>query len=331
MYAIFISLCLLLSIEARELAPIIHENLIGDSIIDTKQIKIPGFPKLFNPSIVPYKDGYLLSFRIREHLPHQEKKMRIDASFIGLAQLDEQFKVLEKSVQILNITSYDSKFSFHAEDGRLFKVGNRIFLLFNDLHRFEERDGFAMYLAELVEEGGFMALKDPAIPLNYSSSIPVEKNWTPFISESRVYLIYSDQPRVILELDLNTGDCQEISRTEYGDLWDFGQVRGGSPACLVDDLFVTFFHTRFFDGENRIYIMGAYAFETQFPFSIRAVTPAPIGIPSYYQEDNSRKVVYPCGMIVEGDRIHVTWGRSDNGAYLTTFDKNKLMRILCPK
>lgn len=315
--------CLL---EARDRIP---ENLQSECILETKQIKIPGYPNAFNPSIIAYKNGYLLSFRIRTHLPHTMTKYRLDASFIGVAKLDQQFKVDEKSIQLLDIASYDSQFSFHAEDGRLFKVGERIFLIFNDLHPLELSEGFAMYLGELIEEKGWLKLKGPALALKYPQAISIEKNWTPFVFENRVFLIYSDQPRILLELDLDTGNCREIVRTDVHIDWNFGRIRGGTPACLVDDFYLTFYHTRVTEEDRTInYVVGAYAFESHFPFAIQKMTPFPIGDRSYYAEDNSKKVVYPSGMMVQGDKIYVAWGKNDNAVHLTTFDKKKLFALM---
>jgi predicted GH43/DUF377 family glycosyl hydrolase len=323
-----------LSVDAAELARAVKKNLFSDCILDTIQIKIPGYHSVFNPSIISYKDGYLLSFRLREHLPSQHSKpWRVDASFIGLARLDQRFKVLKNSVQLLNIASYDDKFSFYVEDGRLFKVGERIFLIFNDLHPMGAMDGFAMYLAEISEENGVFKPKRSAIPLKYSSAISIEKNWTPFVLENRIFLIYSDSPRTILELDPDTGKCQEIVRTPADDLWPFGKARGGTPACLVEDGFLTFFHTRYVerqpDGKENInYIMGAYLFEPQFPFSIQAITPIPLGHRHFYDADNSKKIVYPCGIAPIGDRMVVTWGKNDNSSYLSIIDKKKLIALI---
>lgn len=316
-------ICLL---QAKDRIP---ENLQSECILETRQIKIPGYPNAFNPSIIPYKDGYLLSFRIRAHLPHIMTKYRLDASFIGVAKLDRQFNVIAKSVQLLDIVSYDAQFSFHAEDGRLFKAGERIFLIFNDLPSFQSLEGFAMYLGELIEEKGWLKLKGPALPLKYPHAISIEKNWTPFVLENRVFLIYSDQPRILLEPDINTGDCREIVRTDVDIDWKFGRIRGGTPACLIDDLYVTFYHTRVTEENQTIhYVVGAYAFETHFPFAIREITPFPIGDRSYYAEENSKKVVYPGGMMVQGDKIYVAWGKNDNAAYLTALDKKKLFALM---
>lgn len=320
-------------LEAKEFFPDLSRDLHSESITQTRQIEIPCHPSAYNPSIVPYKNGYLLSFRIRDHIPREFRAFRTDASFIGLVRLDKHFDVIENSVQLLSIRSYDSLFSLYAEDGRLIKIGERIFLIFNDLHPFQASDGFQMYLAEIVEEDRRMQIKGSAIPLIYPKAIQIEKNWSPFVFKDSLYLIYSDFPRVILEVDLMSGECREIIRTSKGKPWKYGSVRGGTPACLIDDYYVTFFHTRVCrqraDGKETFnYIMGAYAFQPDFPFAIQKMTQVPVGDPSYYSEDNSKKVVFPCGMVVEGDKIYVAWGKNDNRVYLSAFDKKQLFALM---
>src|SRR5579872_1174645 len=93
------------------------------SIVNTRQIKIPGYSNACNPSLIPYKNGYLLTFRYKSRCPKTVKNYcRTDVSFIGIAKLDSNFKVSDKSIQLLNIASYSSKISLYAEDARLLKV-----------------------------------------------------------------------------------------------------------------------------------------------------------------------------------------------------------------
>lgn len=303
-------------------------SLDNSSIVRIKQIKIPGYPRAYNPSLIPYNGGYLLSFRIRSGCPEKFKmRLRTDVSMIGVVRLDENFNVAEKTVQLLNIVSYSPRFSLTAEDARLLNVGDRIFIFFNDVP-FSQRNGYyAMYFGELIEEKGVFILKEPAKPLTYPHAIHIEKNWSPFSSGDRVYVIYSDQPRVILEVDLNTGYCQEVTRTSVDWKWNLGVIRGGTPAYLVDDMFLTFFHSSFPANitKRRAYVVGAYTFEKDFPFTVRTMTSRPLGDLTDYTEGNGSKVVFPGGMVVEDPLIHVAWGKDDRQIWITTYDKEKLL------
>ena len=322
-----------LEAKGSEVDTFLEQVLSKTCILTVKQIKIPDYPSAYNPSLIPYKGGYLLSFRYISRCPEKFKNnFHTDVSFVGVARLDKNFKVSEKTVQLLNIVSYSSKFSLTAEDARLLNVGNRIFIIFNDLPLLQTSGKFAMYFGELIEEQGMFVLKEPAKPLNYLHAIQVEKNWSPFSAGDRLYVIYSDQPRVILEVDLNTGYCQEVTHTTLNWNWNLGEIRGGTPAYLVNDKFLTFFHSCFpaKTPKGRAYVMGAYTFDRDPPFSVRTMTPRPLGDLTDYIQDNSSKVVFPGGMVVQDNFIHVAWGKADKQIFITTFDRDKLLASMEP-
>jgi len=330
-----LSIFLPFSLGARlsEVDTILKQSLDNTCIVKSKQIIIPEYPNAYNPSIIPYKDGYLLSFRYIKRRPEMFKnKFRKDVSFIGIAMLDKSFKVSKKTVQLLNVISYSSKFSLTAEDARLLNVGNRIFIFFNDLPLLQTSGKFAMYFGELIEEQGRFVLKESAKLLNYPYASQVEKNWSPFSDGERLYVIYSDRPRVILEVDLNTGDCQEVTHTILNWNWNLGEIRGGTPAYLVNDTFLTFFHSCFpaKTSKGKVYVMGAYTFDKDPPFSVRTITLRPLGDLTDYTQENSHKIVYPGGMVVQDNFIHMAWGKDDRQIFITTFDREKLLASMEP-
>jgi len=52
-----------LEVRANEVDMLLEPLLSNSSITDTKRIDIPGYPNAYNPSLIPYKGGYLLSLR----------------------------------------------------------------------------------------------------------------------------------------------------------------------------------------------------------------------------------------------------------------------------
>jgi predicted GH43/DUF377 family glycosyl hydrolase len=312
------------------LDPRVEKNISGDAIRMTKDLVIPGFPNAYNPSLIPYQDGYLLSFRAKYHSPATlvRKWFNQRTAYIGLVRLNHQLELCEKPY-LLDLRSYSQDPSSSAQDARLFRFGDKILLFFNDYGATKERSCYSLYVAELK------SLKGPhfATRLNYGKMLNVEKNWTPFSSDEKLYLIYSGQPHLILEADLQTGLCKEAAISEAKSLWEWGSIRGGAPAYPVDGGLLTFFHSsqsaraRSFFGtkHGRNYVMGAYLFENAYPFSIQKITASPLGSIDDYCIDNRRKVIFPGGMAIEPDVIHVVWGKNDNGICITTFDKEKLL------
>jgi predicted GH43/DUF377 family glycosyl hydrolase len=314
----------LLALRPTELHASVEPYLSNKSIVHTQQIQIPGYPNAYNASFVPYQEGYLLSFRARGKFPETQKNpFRADYSLIGLVKLDKSFKVLKKTVQLLGIVSHSPSFSLTAEDARLLKVGDRLFVFFNDSPPNQVHAGFAMYFGELIESHGEFQFRENPKHIRYASAIQVEKNWSPFFSDGKFYLIYSDQPRIILELDPSSGCAHEIAFMEGKENWSWGRIRGGTPSHLVDGAFLTFFHSYRFN-----YVMGAYMFEPTPPFAIQSISPTPLGDVSYYTEENPIKVLFPCGLVVEDKFIHVVGGKADKQIFLTTFDKQRLLEEL---
>lgn len=304
------------------------EGLAQESIVQTKRIRIPGFAKAFNPSLILYGDGYLLSFRIRHRMTSSQSRKK-DVSFIGVVQLDKRFRVRAGTAQQLEVVSYAPHLSCTAEDARLFHIEERIFCIFNDFLP-SRKEGCALYCAELVETAGKWSFKEAAKPLRYERAIPIEKNWSPFVAEGRLHLIYSDAPRVILEVDVESGQCTEVARSECRWDWQWGEMRGGTPAVSIGDHFLTFFHSSLPAKKGRVYAMGAYVFDRRFPFLPHAISPTPLGRKEDYTRENRHNVVFPGGLVVQKDQIHVVWGKNNKQVCVTTFDKQKLLDSLCP-
>ncbi len=166
--------------------------------------------------------------------------------------------------------------------------------------------------------------------------LPIEKNWIPFTSHGAFYLIYSTEPHRILQLNLETGVCQEFAASETSFSWPWGEIRGGTPAFPIQGVLLTFFHSSqelpaqslFGEKVGRNYVMGAYLFEDKAPFAVQKITPFPIGSLQDYLHSNRRKVIFPAGMAIEGNAIHVVWGKNDTGIYLSTFDKDKFLSTM---
>jgi predicted GH43/DUF377 family glycosyl hydrolase len=328
MSSTFIKLLCILAVIGLEALTVCSEPLL-----ETRQIEIPNYPNAYNPSIVPYKGGYLLSFRYQTRFPRTMQGPRMDVSMIGVVKLSEDFVLDEESVQLLHLRSYSKEFSLTAEDGRLFMIGDRLFLFFNDLFEGSEVGECAMYMAELEEErGGDFVVKGSPKPLLYEHATRKEKNWSPFVKNGKCYCIYSDQPeRIILQVDVETGLCREAGKEEYRPNWTFGQIRGGTPALDIGGEMLAFFHSSFYSNRKAVYVMGAYLFDQEFPFRIRAMSRLPLAEAKDYEKMGQVKLVeFPGGLIVEDEFVHVAWGKDDRKLFLTTFDKKKLIESMKP-
>ena len=138
------------------------EQLSNTGIVQTREIILPDFPGAFNPSLISYGDGFLLSFRFAKGRPGVvENSLRIRDSFIGVVKPDKELNLLEEPAQILDIASYSPDMSITVKDARLFDANGQIFIIFNDIPSFFAH-GNSIYLGELIEENGMFVLKESA-------------------------------------------------------------------------------------------------------------------------------------------------------------------------
>lgn len=307
------------------------------AIVDTKTLAIPGFPKAYNPSIIAYGEGYLLSFRVDSYnLTTKFKKLfNHRTSFFAVSKLNANFEPMGEG-QIIEVSSFDPQVRSAPQDVRLVKLSDRIFIFFNDYVKPERRSQH-MYMAELIEQQGVFSLKEPPKLLTYAeASHKIEKNWTPFVYQNRLLLIYEIQPYTLLEVDITSGLCQKIQIADSSFWqWVYGELRGGTPAELLDDQYLCFFHSckkgppSFFSKKNsRVFYMGAFVFQNCPPFSITKASMQPIATQGDYLQKNPKKIKYPGGLVLDEKYVYVAWGKNDTQICITTFDKEKLLASL---
>ena len=325
--AVLLAACLVLACSAENIADIktasTYPSLVTipgptfDPIEWTRLIKLPASPGAYNPSIVRYQDGYLLSARFdtfpsdRNPIPHRRHDqilvMRLDSDFNPVGSLSRlEFKGL-----------YDDRSK--SQDARLFWYDSRLWMVFNSPSTVADGQQW-MHLAEITETDGAFTVKSVQI---LQGRQEVEKNWSPFVADGSLYFVYSIHPQhTILRCDTSSGKLDEIARTPGFD-WRFGQARGGTQALMYKGRFISVFHgsrdVRFLNGKRlRIYSVGAYTYAAKYPFAIEGYTPNAFdGEGLYDPVSNRRKILFPGGMVIEGDYAYVVSGVNDTAMILS--------------
>jgi hypothetical protein len=254
------------------------------------------------------------------------------------------------------------------EDARIHALGGQLFLTYNDdilavkVSR-AEKNGYkkrakgkrhahpfrrGMFVGKLTMPNGHLS-DSKEIPAGDITVALVEKNWPPFEypeKSGKLYYIYSTSPYKILEIDNSTelpsvknisGCSDGVDAVWQKDVW--GPIRGGTPARLVDGVYITFFHSMkyFPDFKSLFYVMGAYTFEAEPPFKILAITPNPIFFKDVYSAPhrfNKLHSIYPAGFVIEkkSDKtlLHVSCGENDTAIRIVSIDKDALLRSMVP-
>ena len=147
-----------------------------------------------------------------------------------------------------------------AEDPKLFLINNKIFIVFNILNR--QTWGRTMCISDY---DNFSPIR---LSIKNENMNNIEKNWTPFVKDNKLFFIYYYDPFIVLSYDFNSeGVCNVIYKENNVTIpFDFKYIRGSSNLIqLYDEYYMGFIHTTLFT--NRLNI-GGYKYPYYVPFLI---------------------------------------------------------------
>jgi predicted GH43/DUF377 family glycosyl hydrolase len=311
----------------------------SDFILETKRIQIPGYPYAFNPSIIRWGDSFLMTFRIHVYKANANKS-------IGLIWLDKDFNVKSKPYILEIRNQKKNNFFVHKyariteQDPRLTIFNNRLYMVYNNFQIGR------MFIAEVHYDEDSIFLDNPECLLEFEggSAKRIEKNWVPFQYEDKLLLAYTISPHKIFLPISGTESCETFSYSKKNIPWEWGQIRGGTPAFMVDGRFLSFFHSskkmrsNYSKGKKMPhYFIGAYTFEPHPPFTITRVSRFPIGCDDFYNGEDylnrtckPLRVVFPMGFVFDDNYIWISYGKQDNECWIAKLDKKRLFRSLMP-
>ncbi len=312
------------------------EATCQDFVLETKRIEIPNFTDAFNPSIVRWKGHLLLSFRIRDPLTtltHQ----------IGLVWLDDNLNIAGEPC-ILQKDTQDNLYMPRTQDPRLITVGADLYMVFNEFHDTSTTPNRRMAYTKIHNVHDSFYAEPPTFLLDYENENPAkqEKNWVPFVFHDQLLLSYSIEPHLVLQPAADSHQCLTVANTFSNPKWNWGILRGGTPAVKIGDEYLAFFHSvkdlisEQSEGARILhYFMGAYTFNAKPPFNMTKISPEPIIGKNFYNgpKYNTWKpllVVFPGGFVHEKDYIWISYGRQDHETWIVKLDKQGLLNSLIP-
>lgn len=300
-------------------------------VLENKKIEIPGYPHAFNPSLIRWQGNLWMSFRSYD-------RATFPINTLGMIQLDESFSPAGDP-QILNILEVYPRKDVRAQDIRLVAVGESLHIVYNRANLQNIR---RICVAKLQEKDGRFAIVQPECLNQFPGMLPRrnEKNWVPFGFNDNLLLSYSLNPHRILGPFTGTGTCDLFAKSNGKIAWDWGELRGGTPALVDGDHYLAFFHsckrieTKQSQGRKaKHYLMGAYTFARQPPFQILSISPHPIVGSDFYRGNmetlwGTMWVFFPGGLIVDEEFVWVAYGRQDREIWIAKIDKKRLLDSL---
>lgn len=304
--------------------------------VEEYQILLKDYPASFNPSIVKTDYGFLMSFR---YIP--DPVLQPTISFIGLLKLDENLQPLDLP-QLVDTRTTMKKIPSRSEDARLFTFNDDIYLVYNDdiyLPNPKVPPRRDMFLTKLnLTDDGYVAEAPLKLVHEERFDQKIQKNWVPFEWNQNLLFGYSLAPHEVVQNDLTDSLCKVVCETYSPVPWDWGQMRGGTQAVMVDGEYLAFFHSSV-DARSDVtnykkyihYFMGAYTFSGRPPFELTKMTPFPIVDKGFYTQSNYyKRVIFPGGLAVVGDYIYLAYGKDDCEVWIAKMRKSELLNQLKP-
>ncbi|MDB2614334.1 hypothetical protein N9Y92_04180, partial [Chlamydiales bacterium] len=183
-------------------------------------------------------------------------------------------------------------------------------------------------------------VENPKVLKNFAGNKnKFEKNWVPFDYKGNLLLSYTLNPHKVFLPKPEESSCETVSISEIQSDWEWGVLRGGTPAVKIDNDYLAFFHSSkivsSLQSEKKMYhyFMGAYLYESEPPFKIKKMSQNVIVgehfyQPPYYKTWKPLRVVFPMGLVVKDSSIYLSYGRQDHEMWILKMDKKQLLNSL---
>jgi predicted GH43/DUF377 family glycosyl hydrolase len=303
---------------------------------NVKSLDVKGIVAPYNASIIEgKKQDYYIFFRY--DVPVDIWNPIPFYSYIGFAKLNKNFDVLEVAEKL----NTKSKFS---EDPRIVKVNDSYYLSYND------KLDTPVYCRSIHVAQWHPEEQKLSHITNLDQHIqPIEKNWVPFEygsqKNARLHFVYSMFPHKIMRLDnpstnsmvhLTFDRNPGLQNLAWTEKW--GKIRGGTPARLIENEYLSFFHSSFTEDNIVWYVMGAYTFENKPPFRITSISRYPILFKGIYESPHINtapakvRCIFPAGFAIEHSQdqvfLHVSCGENDAAVKIVTIDYDRLKKSM---
>ena len=161
---------------------------------------------------------------------------------------------------------------------------------------------------------------DHVVPLEFAGRQPVEKNWVPLVHNGRLLLLYSSDPTLLLEPDVETGLCRVVHRASAAA--DFSWFRGSSQLIPLEDHYLYTIHEVAMVNGRRVYLHRFV--EMDSAFAITRVSRA------FYLTQGG--VEYTCGLCLshDGQSLIMSCNWEDRESWLVTVSRSMVDSMLLP-
>jgi len=298
------------------------ENILKKILIQSYPILLDTIPNelskigslaLFNPTITEIDNNLLLVARESSHPIKLEKnytkvlKTNLhDKNHIYIVANNGFIHVGMLNDQIL-IDQY--KTEYHGlHDIRLFKIKNQIWGLGGMLLSTSPKSMMKQVLFQLAGD----KVAHPHI-LNSPFGVYVEKNWMPVVKQEKLFFIYSLDPFILLEFEDKKINVQRQMGKEQNL-----RLFGNTPFIKYQNVFLGLAHHPRVFIDKYFYLHCFVVLNENLEF-IEETEPFFI---------MRRGVEFACGLLLQGENLHITFGVADRAACMATIKIHELKKLV---
>lgn len=145
-----------------------------------------------------------------------------------------------------------------------------------------------------------------------------QKNWMPFVNNNKINFLYSMDPFIILEPNMETGECKIVVNKKFD--FDMKNYRGSSQLIDYDNGWLFIIHTVLFINSKRKYVHRFVHMDKSFN-NIRIS-------PLFYFI--KKTIEFVAGLVEYDNKLFITYGYEDKLAYMAQINAESVKNILYP-
>jgi hypothetical protein len=305
--------------KLQRLLPLRFSVIEPEATVDLGQyVSFPSGYRPLNPSVVRYGQDLLVCVRGIGYEVHE--KVGYYRNPDGLPSLNRLFLMRDNMEFVGRPTHPDSRLD-GLEDLKLFSGLGRIWAV-GSVPTGDLRNPHGCVIALVEFDAG---LTDCRITrLQSPLGLSYEKNWAPFIADGALYFVYSCQPLLVVRYRPENSSVTFVDSRRHGQESLKFLEGGSSGGSQMPDGMAFLTHRRVvrLPSLRRIYLSRIRRLSkdlTDFAagpfFSI-----GPLG----------RNFRFANGMLVDDDRILITYGETDSAARLACFSAGRFKRLAFP-
>lgn len=270
--------------------------------------------KATTPSIIQYKDGYLTNVRLVDFTLYLNGSYSypdgysVNTKNIALV-MDKDFNVIDSHVFA---PEFNTECRIRGlEDVKIIDCGENIGYI--STKQSDDVSNFTLKMA-----GGTYDLNSPVLKYNEIDS-PVgaecEKNWGLFIQENKIKVVYKWHPLTIYDFDEEKKKMGASIEKPTPSL--FAKVRGSSNGALYKDEIWFIGHVVEYGKPRKYYHL----------FMVLDKDTLELKKYSYlFTFDSNADVEFCLGLIVEDERIIISYSNKDKTSKIKTYDKKMILK-----